>query len=204
MQVQCHCGAWAADVARFPAQTPGRVGCYCDDCQSYLIHLGRTDLLDAAGMSEVVPVYPCNIIIARGKEHMRCLRLGPKGLYRWYAACCTSPIGNFVPGMPWMGLFAHTFAHLGPRYLEDTLGPVKSRIMGKYAKAPTPPGTAATFNLRAFFTVGPFIVRGKLGRKHLPSPYLQASGAPLVEPTVLTADERIALRARFEQQGAYA
>jgi hypothetical protein len=60
----------------------------------------------------------------------------------------------------------------------------------------TPPaGTPDKFNLKAMWSVMPFIVKGKLFRKARPSPFFEADGAtPVVVPYVLSADERRALR----------
>ncbi|MEN0060360.1 MAG: DUF6151 family protein, partial [Bdellovibrio sp.] len=92
MEIQCECGQFKAKIEPFPANTPGRCICYCDDCQTYLHHIGRADLLTAAGGTEIIPVYPQQIHILTGQELLRCTRLSPKGLFRWWVACCHTPI----------------------------------------------------------------------------------------------------------------
>jgi hypothetical protein len=38
------------------------------------------------------------------------LRLTPNGLYRWYASCCKTPLGNTLgPAIPFVGIVARTF-----------------------------------------------------------------------------------------------
>jgi hypothetical protein len=102
MQIQCECGAFRAQLLNFPRNTPGRLACYCDDCQTFAHHLNRVDLLDGAGGTEVIPVYPAEIQIDAGREVLKCLRLSSGGLYRWYASCCDTPVANVRPGFPWV------------------------------------------------------------------------------------------------------
>ncbi len=92
MHARCDCGAFEAELTHFPAHSPGRLMCYCDDCQRFLEKLGRPELLDAYGGTEVVPVYPCEIHIIRGREQLVCNQLSPKGLFRWSSRCCNSPL----------------------------------------------------------------------------------------------------------------
>ena len=72
MEIQCQCGKFRARLKAFPNGTPGRLVCYCDDCQSYLRHLKRTDLLDAHAGTEVIPAYPADVEILQGKEQLKC------------------------------------------------------------------------------------------------------------------------------------
>lgn len=198
MQIQCECGKFRAQLERFPRNTPGRLACYCDDCQTYLHHLKRTDLLDAAGGTEVVPVYPAELEIPQGREVLKCLRLSPKGLPRWYAGCCNTPIGASRPGFPWLGLVHRVYSVADPGYLERTLGPVKSRIMGQFARGTPPSGTAAKIDFKGFMTVLPFLMKGLLTGKGRRSPLFQQDGqTPIVDPIVLSREERNAIRTKL-------
>lgn len=50
--------------------------------------------MDAQGGTEVIQVaQPC-FHVTKGHEYLAALRLSPKGLVRWYASCCNTPIGN--------------------------------------------------------------------------------------------------------------
>jgi hypothetical protein len=103
-----------------------------------------------------------------------------------------------------VGLFAHVFNHKDPRFLEKTLGPIKSRIMGKFAKGPTAPNTAEKMNLKAIVSVFPFIFKGKLFKKHIPSPFFDQAGLnPITKPYTLTPPEREELRERFNKARSY-
>jgi hypothetical protein len=198
MQIQCECGTFRAQLENFPGNTPGRLACYCDDCQTFMHYLNRADLLDSAGGTEVVPVYPEQMKIIAGREVLKCLRLSPEGLYRWYASCCNTPVTNTRPGFPWMGTVHRVFTVPDPSYLVRTLGPVKSRIMGRFARGTPPSGTAKNINFKGFMTVLPFIVKGMLTGKAKHSPLFERDGKmPIVPPIVLSLQERNAIRQRL-------
>jgi hypothetical protein len=195
MQIQCECGTFRAQLDNFPRNTPGRLACYCDDCQTFLLRLNRADLLDSAGGTEVIPVYPADMKIVAGREVLKCLRLSPEGLYRWYASCCNTPVTNTRPGFPWMGMVHRMFSVPDPGHLERTLGPVKSRIMGRFARGTPPAGTAKNIDFHGFMTVLPFLAKGMLTGKSKPSPLFENDGrTPIVQPIVLSLDERNAIR----------
>jgi len=198
MQIQCECGQFRAQLENFPRHSPGRLACYCDDCQTYAHHLQRVDLLDAAGGTEVIPVYPAEFKILQGREVLKCLRLSPKGLYRWYAGCCNTPVGATNPGFPWLGLVHRVYSVKDPGYLARALGPIKSRIMGRFAQGTPPSGTAAKIDFKGFMTVMPFLLKGVLTGKAKPSPFFQQDGrTPIVDPQVLSVQERNAIRRKL-------
>jgi hypothetical protein len=198
MQIQCECGKFRAELEQFPLHTPGRLACYCDDCQVYLHYLNRADLLDAAGGTEVVPVYPAHLKILQGREVMKCLRLSPKGLDRWYAGCCKTPLGNTRPGFPWVGIAHRAYNVRDPNYLEKTFGPIKSRINGRFAKGTPPSGTASGMDFKGFLSVLPFLLRGLIMGKAKPSPFFAQDGAtPIAQPQVLPLEERNAIRRKL-------
>ncbi len=197
MNIQCECGQFQARLKAFPKDTPGRLVCYCDDCQAYLHHLKRSDLLDAHGGTEVIPAYPADVQILRGQEHLKCIRLSPNGTFRFFTSCCNTPIVNTSPGRPWAGFLRGAYTAGGDaQKLDHVLGPVRSRIMGRYAKGTPPVGTPNRFNLKAFLRVMPFMLKGMLMRKSRPSPFFADDGATAISlPRVLTEAERQAAHA---------
>lgn len=197
MDIQCQCGAFRARLNAFPQKTPGRLVCYCDDCQTYARHLGRSDLLDANGGTEVIPAYPADVEILQGQEHLKATRLSPKGLFRFSTTCCNTPVANLQPGAPWAGFLRcmYTSGSGQAQALDQTLGPVRSRIMGRFAKGTPPAGTASKINLKAMVAVLPFIAKGVLTGKGKPSPFFGADGLTPVAPVhVLSKAERDAAR----------
>lgn len=195
MQIQCECGKFRAELTHFPRHTPGRLACYCDDCQAYLHHLGRADLLDAAGGTEVIPAYPSEVKILEGREVLRCLLLTEKGLPRWYTSCCRTPVANTRPGFPWVGFLHRVYSVKDPAYLERTFGPVRSRIQGRFAKGTPPKGTSSKLSVKDFFAVLPFLLKGALFGKAKNSPFFEKDGVtPIVAPKILSDAERAAVR----------
>lgn len=189
MEIQCECGKFRAELTRFPKNTPGRLKCYCDDCQAYLKYLKRSDLLDENAGTEVIPAFPADIKLIQGKDLVKCVRLSPKGMFRFYTACCNTPIANTDPIRPWAGILHRMYTVKDPEFLEKALGPVRSSIMGMYAKGTPPAGTPQKFNLKALVTVLPFILKGKLLGKAKPSPFFD-NGEPIAIPKILTSKER--------------
>lgn len=189
MDVQCECGSFRARLKAFPKATPGRLVCYCDDCQFYLRYLQRADLLDANGGTEVIPAYPADVEVISGLASLRCIRLTAGGLFRFSASCCHTPVINTRPGLPWAGFLRCTY----PSDVDRTLGPVRGRIMGRYARGTPPAGTPARSNLKALAAVMPFMLKGKLLKKSRPSPFFNDDGVtPVALPHVLTDAERTA------------
>ncbi|MDD5030661.1 MAG: DUF6151 family protein [Rhodoferax sp.] len=195
MEIQCECGKFRARLKAFPNNTPGRLVCYCDDCQSYLHYLKRDDLLDANGGTEIIPAYPAEVEILSGLEHLKCTQLSPNGTFRFSTACCNTPIVNTRPKVPWAGFLRCVYKARDDHQLDQALGPVRSRIMGRYAKGTPPAGTPEKFNLKAFVTVMPFMLKGKLLKKSRPSPFFAEDGVtPIVAPQILNEAQRQALR----------
>lgn len=191
MEIQCECGKFRAKLKAFPKNTPGRLVCYCDDCQLYLSHIRRSDLLDASGGTEVIPAYPADVEILGGWEYLKCTRLSQNGLFRFSTSCCNTPVANTRPKIPWIGFLRCVYTATDANKLDQALGPVRSRIMGRYAKGTPPAGTPAKFNLKAFVTVLPFMLKGKLFKKFKPSPFFAENGVtPIVPPYVLSEAER--------------
>ncbi len=53
-EFRCRCGEVRGIVTDASPHTANRVVCYCDDCQAFAHRLGRADLLDAHGGSDIV------------------------------------------------------------------------------------------------------------------------------------------------------
>ena len=109
-ELRCRCGEVRGQLVNASSRTVNRVVCYCDDCQAFAHHLGRADLLDARGGSDIVQVAPASLTFVQGQHRIEGLRLTPKGLFRWYTSCCNTPVGNTVsPTIPFVGVIAQAF-----------------------------------------------------------------------------------------------
>jgi hypothetical protein len=91
--LQCRCGTvkgWVSDPAG-----ANRAVCYCRDCQAFARFLGQeSETLDGQGGSDIVQTLPKNVTFTQGADVLACIRLTDKGMIRWYAGCCRTPIGN--------------------------------------------------------------------------------------------------------------
>jgi hypothetical protein len=168
--------------------------CYCDDCQAFAHHLGRADLLDAHGGTDIVQVAPASLTFSEGQRRIAGLRLTPNGLYRWYANCCNTPLGNTLgPAIPFVGIVAQAFDQ-GTQLGDDVFGRPIGAIMGKYAVGDAPPGSTGIdlrLLIRAFLMVLGWRLRGRTW----PHPYFERSTrAPVYPLTVLSVAQRDALR----------
>ena len=195
MELQCECGKFQVVLMAFPKNTPGRLRCYCDDCQTYLHLINRSELLDQNGGSEVIPVYPRDVQILKGKEYLKCMRLSPKGIFRFSTSCCNTPVANTKPGF-WLGFHRILYATTDPTKLDNILGPVRSSIMGRFAKGTLPAGTPDTYNLKSFICVMPFMLKGKLLKKFKGSPFFEDDGeTPVVTSHMVPRPEKNSARA---------
>src|SRR5262249_30044126 len=139
--LSCSCGEVRGFVTGVSPNTVNRVVCYCDDCQAFLHHLGRPELLDAQGGTDIVQIAPASLSFVQGEERIVGLRLGPKGLYRWYASCCRTPVGNTVgPAIPFVGVVAQAFESETQKS-DNLFGRPIGRIYGKYAVGSAPEGS---------------------------------------------------------------
>jgi hypothetical protein len=196
MELGCDCGKFKGTVDT--KYLKGfRAVCLCDDCQAFAHFLKRPDTLDANGGTDIVPVMPSHYKIILGKENLKSVRLVEKGMYRWYADCCKSPIGNAMssPAMPYIGVPYRIFEK---RYSKDQIdrqfGPVTERMQAQFAKGPLPPLARKTVSMGFMLRVLKFILRAKLTGGGSPSPFFLSDGSPAVKPQVLTKEERDALR----------
>lgn len=193
INLKCQCGSLSG-VAFGPFQSQkSRSICMCDDCQAYAHYLGRaSEILDENGGTEVVPMYPAHIKINKGIENLKCVRLSPEGMFRWYAGCCNTPIANTMGAkFPFAGV-VHTFIDLKNR--EEVFGPIYIRFFGQYGTGPLPPGTYQKTPLKLIVNTMPFLLRGLLLKKQKPSPFFNSvTGNPVVIPTILSKKERQAI-----------
>jgi hypothetical protein len=194
IELRCRCGEVAAMVTNASPQKVNRVICYCDDCQAFLHRLGRADLLNAQGGTDIVQVAPASLTFTRGQNRIAGVRLTPKGLFRWHTTCCNTPVGNTLgPAIPFVGLVAQAFDGGAPR-VQGVFGAPLGAILGKYAIGQAPAGSTGinlTLLLRAITKVLGWRLRGRAW----PNPFFHLKTRDAIYPlTVLSQDERDALR----------
>ncbi|MGE0797855.1 MAG: DUF6151 family protein [Lautropia sp.] len=188
-RLRCRCGTLQGLVAR-----PGiavRARCYCRDCQAYAAWFGPdAGIVDDAGGTEVVAMLPRQVRFTAGLDALACLSLSPRGILRWYAGCCRTPIGNTPRDrrMSYLGLITSCLADEPP--LEAAFGPLRMTAHVGSARRPvarTGPLAAAA----ALARPGAAMLAAWIGGGYRDNPFFDAAtGAPIRPPQVLSRAER--------------
>lgn len=194
-ELECQCGKVAGSVSQASPENATRIVCYCDDCQAFAHYLRREDLLDAHGGSDIVQVAPASLSFHRGREHIACLRLSPKGLKRFYTTCCRTPVGNTVaPAVPFVGIVVKTFSNSKQGQAADAyFGAPLGIIQQKYALGTPENHGVGTLGLilRSLRKMVTWRLRGQTW----PHPFFARSTGEIAFPVqVLSKAERDALR----------
>jgi hypothetical protein len=194
IELHCRCGEVRGHVRDASPKTVNRAVCYCADCQAYLHHLGRADLLDEHGGTDIVQVAPASLTFDRGVERIVGVRLTPKGLYRWYARCCKTPVGNTLgPTLPFVGIVAHAFEGPSTRP-DDVFGKPAGGVWGQFAVG-TPPEGSTKLNLRLVARSFQRMLGWRLRGKTWPHPFFdRTTRSPSRPVSILSRAERDALR----------
>jgi hypothetical protein len=189
---QCTCGQVRGEIVQ--PQVAMRAVCYCLDCQTYAHLLRRADqVLDPAGGTDVVATPAPNVAITAGREHLACVSLSPRGLLRWYAACCGTPLANTPRDwkLPYVGL-VHTCLRQ-PDSLESSFPQVDMRVNTKSAHGAVPRDTGFAGKLR-FLRVAMRLAGMRLSGAYKSTPLFSASGEPVAAPRVASREEVEAAR----------
>lgn len=186
--LRCRCGTLRGELLR-PRRTLHAV-CYCRDCRAYAHALGdAARTLDADGGTDVVAARPRDVRIDAGRDALACLSLSERGLLRWYAGCCGTPLANTPrdPRVPYVGV-VHSCLAASADALARAFGPVRMRVYTQHATRPLPkPGIGQSL---ALLRVAPGFVWDRLAGGWRSTPFFDAAASPVAEPRVLSADER--------------
>jgi hypothetical protein len=188
---QCACGGLRGEVA---PQGAVRAVCYCGDCQAYAYLLREpARVLDAAGGTDIVATAARNVRFTAGAANLACLSLSPRGLLRWYARCCETPIGNTPRDwkLPYVGL-VHSCLHQ-PDPLEQSFPRVHLRVNTHGAHGPIPRDVGWAGKLHFAGTVLR-LGSARLTGSYRSTPFFDTSGAPVVQPRVASREEVEAAR----------
>ncbi|HET9763737.1 MAG TPA: DUF6151 family protein [Casimicrobiaceae bacterium] len=185
--LRCRCGTLRGELERSGSAT--RAICYCQDCQAYARFLGTPGVVDADGGTEVVALLPRHVRFTAGSEALACLSLSERGLLRWYASCCNTPVGNTPrnPKVPYVGLI-HACLEGGSPAIETTFGAPRIAVNTQSAHRAvrsTPIATAA--RVVGLMTAA---LADRLGGLHRHNPFFTDTGAPIRAVRVLSSAER--------------
>lgn len=183
----CACGAIAGTLSPSGPGAGTHIACHCDDCRAAQLWCGAAD-----PSLEGVRIYqttPDTLHLDHGHDKLGLMRLGPKGLLRWYATCCNAPLCNTLarPGLPFVGLMADRIAP------PSALGPLRA-----HAFVPTGPGKPPRHRgaLRMVFAVLSRMIGARISGKWRQTPFFDPdTGAPVAAARILSRAERRALTA---------
>ena len=182
ISLSCQCGKVKGTARNVSAKTGNHLVCYCSHCQAFMKELGKEELLDANGGSDIFQLPPCNLVIHQGQDQLRCLKLTRKGPLRWYTACCNSPVANvFSAGMPLVGLLTSFIPIAANR---ANLGAVRFYVQGQDAIG-TPPHSVIhpKFPSKLIRRIMRQAFWGKLLGRQKPSPFFTEEGEPVCKPS---------------------
>jgi hypothetical protein len=187
--LQCLCGTVKGFV--HDPQRANRAVCYCNDCQAFAHFLGKSgEILDDRGGSDVIQVLPRNVTFIQGTGALACMRLTTKGLLRWYAGCCNTPIGNTLDNfkISFIGL-VHTCLETSDVPMQDSFGPVRAWVNTKGAKGNPKPKTVGMGTTILWFLAN--VAKARIDGSYKQTPlFLVDTGTPIVSPRVLSREER--------------
>jgi len=195
ISLKCKCGSVTGTALAISPTIGCHVRCTCIDCRAYMHFLQRSDLLGDDGGTELFQFAPSHYRIATGIEHFRCVQLSEKGMLRWYADCCKTPVGNTLKSakFPFVGMpvVFMNFAASG-QTVEQVLGPVLMTAFEHQATKKIE-RVAVTNKIKTAARLLRVLGVGFIKGKAKPSPFFDDSGKPIVRPRVLSAEERSAL-----------
>lgn len=188
VNLKCFCGQVEGALQVEP-RSSFHVHCLCCDCQAFAGFLGNQErILDEHGGSELFQTYPAYLTITQGQQFVRAVQLAPKGIYRWYASCCNTPIANTLgkASIPFVGVSVKLMQFASEQEKLEVLGPVTVKAFGKYALGEMPKDAHPRFPLSFLPKVLWFMLKGKLGGKHKPSAFFSGD-KPVVDIQRLAA-----------------
>lgn len=181
--LRCRCGQVQGEVGTDHAYV--RATCYCRFCRAYAQWLGTPGLLDAAGGVDIVAMPPSQLRFTAGESQIACMSFGDRGIYRWYAACCRTPLGNTprTPAMHYVGISTACLEGMDEA-VDAAFGPARHCVLN------TESATAPVHKTRLAFLFGGLrIMAGILGarlRGRRDSPFFDAgTGSPIREPDIV-------------------
>ncbi|AMO22937.1 hypothetical protein GCM10027034_34520 [Ramlibacter solisilvae] len=175
---QCRCGTVRGEVDE--PRRAMRAVCYCRDCRAYAHWLGHPgQVLDPLGGTDIVATHARYVRLTAGTSALACMSLSPRGLLRWYASCCNTPVGNTSRSgkLPYVGLVHSCLAQVRP--LEPAFPPVQMDINRQSALGPAPSRGGAAVMAR-FLAKMLRLAAARLTGSWRRSPFFDRAGHPVV------------------------
>jgi hypothetical protein len=169
--LRCRCGSVEGYV-----ESPRRAGrgvCYCKDCQAFARFLGTPEqILNKRGGTDIIATLPRFVHFTRGVDRLRCMSLSPRGLLRWYADCCRTPVANTPRDakVPYVGLVSSCLPGSSSE-LDAAFGPAKIALNTGSASAPV--GATPIANFFGAMKIARNIVSARLGGGSRDNPFFR-------------------------------
>ena len=189
VKLACECTKVEGVAHNVTGKSGNRLTCCCQDCQTfarYLDSLGRGSsrpILDQYNGTDIFQMPLSQLTIEKGIEEVRCVRLTAKGMYRWYTACCHTPIGNTMgANMPFIGVVHNFMQHKTSRV--DEIGKNRAYVQTHNMKTQIPSalkGSSSKAISRSVFK----LICWKILGLNKPSPFFNLDGSAIVTPIIL-------------------
>lgn len=183
--IQCKCGAVKGKLRSIG--TCNRLICYCTDCRAFAHFLGKAPfVLDEQGGIEIVQVAQQNLLFCQGEDLLSAVRLSEKGMIRWYATCCGTPIGNTMASRKasFIGLIHNC---LDRQQMDKDFGANVAVLNTDTALGQAKPKQRGLLGVLVRFIW--IVATNRLNGGYKNSPLFNSSGLPRVTPKILRTDE---------------
>jgi hypothetical protein len=188
-RVQCQCGTLRGQLEG--GGISSRIICFCSDCRAFANYLGRPDVLDKQGGTEIVQVAQPRLSFTQGADHLAAVRLKENGLLRWYASCCKTPICNTMADVK--GSFAGMIhSSLDPARMDRDFGADIAIVNTETALGDPKPVQRGLFGVIVRF-IG-ILATTLLTGRYKKSALFDEAGSPRVVPTILAPEELARLK----------
>lgn len=198
MKISCKCGQVVGEIKGASKHTVTRAKCYCKDCQAASYLASEQGVLDENGGTEVYQTVPSRVSFRKGVEKLTCTRLSKKGIFRWAAGCCGTPMANTLPSNKFAFVsFVHTAVERVPT--GTAKGPLHgARLFHVNTKAARNQSIKEVGRRRMIFKILLNVMKAKLTGSYKKNPFFDAfTGQPIVEPRILSPEENAALYNRL-------
>lgn len=183
LSFSCSCGQLAGHISPEARNSGLRLVCFCPDCRANELYHKKADPTEGVDLFQLAPH---GVLLTQGADQLRLMRLGPKGLFRWYAGCCGTPVANTLakPGLAFVGMRSDLFDN------KDALGKIKARSwVPRAGKSPQNEGV-----LRMVYGIFSRMITARLSGLWRDTPFFDVTtGKPVAEPEVLSKEVRARL-----------
>lgn len=183
----CSCGALTGHISPSALQNGLHLACHCQDCRAAALYRGQPDPKNTGGV-KLFQMPPDMIHIDQGHKHLKLFRLGPNGLFRWYAGCCGTPIANTLKSakLPFAGINVDCFTD------PTIFGKIKSEGFLPSKKPNGPPSHRG--GIRMVYGIFSRMIVSRLSGRWKENPFFDtAINVPFSEPEILSKEDRAAL-----------